>query len=185
MDTPDNRKLNIVDENGKIIGEETRDTIHRLGLLHREIHVLFYTAFGEIIFQHRGRSKDTHPDLLAATVGGHVEIGLDFVDTAIKETEEETGIRVKKKELVFLKKLRTNSYDRITDKTNNTIRVVFAYHYGGKIEDLIVEKDEAMGFEAWLLNTLFNLSESDKGKFIPAMLTKEYMDVFRQIRDLV
>lgn len=39
----DNRKLNIVDEDGNIIGEETRENIHKQGLLHREIHVWFYT----------------------------------------------------------------------------------------------------------------------------------------------
>lgn len=39
----DNRKLNIVDESANIIGEETRENIHNQGLLHREIHVWFYT----------------------------------------------------------------------------------------------------------------------------------------------
>ena len=80
----DNRRLNIVDENGEIIGENTRENIHNQGLLHREIHVWFYTPKGEIIFQHREKDKDTYPDLLDATVGGHVEIGSDFV----KQTHE-------------------------------------------------------------------------------------------------
>ena len=69
----DSRKLNIVDENDQIIGEDTRENIHRKGLLHREIHVWFYTPKSEIVFQHRAKNKDTFPDLLDATVGGHVE----------------------------------------------------------------------------------------------------------------
>ena len=81
----DNRKLNIIDEDGKIIGEETRENIHNRGLLHREIHVWFYTAKDEIIFQHREKDKDTYPDLLDATVGGHVEIGSDYENTALQE----------------------------------------------------------------------------------------------------
>lgn len=42
--------LNIIDENGKIIGKDTRENIHQKGLLHREINVYFYTPNGEIIF---------------------------------------------------------------------------------------------------------------------------------------
>ena len=57
-------KLNIIDENGKIIGEDTRKNIHKNGLLHREINVYFYTPQGEIIFQHRSKNKETFPDLL-------------------------------------------------------------------------------------------------------------------------
>ena len=92
----DNRKLNIIDENGNITGEETRENIHKQGLLHREIHVWFYTPKGEILFQHRAKDKDTYPDLLDATVGGHVEIGADYESAALQELEEETGISATK-----------------------------------------------------------------------------------------
>ena len=67
--------LNIVDDNDNIIGQKTREEIHQQGLLHQEIHVYFITPNKEIIFQHRAEDKDTYPDLLSATVGGHVDIG--------------------------------------------------------------------------------------------------------------
>ena len=60
--------------------------MHKKGLLHPEIHVWFYTPDKEIIFQHRAKNKDTYPDLLDATVGGHVDIG-EYVDkAALRET---------------------------------------------------------------------------------------------------
>lgn len=62
--------LEIIDENDNVIGLETREKIHKEGLLHREIHVWFFTPRGEIIFQHRVKDKDIYPDLLDATVGG-------------------------------------------------------------------------------------------------------------------
>src|SRR3989338_11369703 len=98
----DNRKLNIIDEKENIVGEETRDNIHKQGLLHREIHVWFYTTKSEIIFQHREKDKDTYPDLLDATVGGHVEIGSDYEDKALQEVAEETGIKAEKYNLIFI-----------------------------------------------------------------------------------
>lgn len=46
----DSPMLNVVDDNENIIGAETREQIHDLGLLHREVHVWLYTTSGEVIF---------------------------------------------------------------------------------------------------------------------------------------
>ena len=77
--------LEVVDENDNIVGLETRVNVHKDGLLHREIHIFFITPNGEIIFQHRAKDKDTYPDKLDATVGGHVDPGMSYEETAIKE----------------------------------------------------------------------------------------------------
>ena len=179
-----NRKLNIVDESGNIIGGETRDNIHKNGLLHKEIHVWFYTPKGEIIFQHRAKGKDTYPDLLDATVGGHVEMGDDYEQTALKEIEEETGVKAEKNNLAFIQMTKNKSYDQVTGMTNNVIRAVYAFRYDGKIENLKVEQGKAIGFEAWSFEKLFNISEDDKKYFIRAMLEKEILDIFRRIQKL-
>ena len=85
--------LEIVNENDEIIGKEIRKKVHQDGLLHREIHIWFITPNREIIFQHRAKDKDTYPDKLDATVGGHVDPGMLYDETAFKECEEETGIK--------------------------------------------------------------------------------------------
>src|SRR3989338_6803770 len=110
-------KLNVIDEQGNVIGEDTRENVHQKGLLHREIHVWFYAPDGKIIFQHRAKDKDTFPDMLDATVGGHVEIGSNFEDTAIKEMVEETGVSAVKSDLKLVKTVRSNHFDEATGKT--------------------------------------------------------------------
>ncbi len=181
----DERMLNIVDENDQIIGVDTRDNIHRKGLLHRESHVWFYTSNGEIILQHRAKNIETYPDLLDATVSGHVEIDDDYVSTALKEMTEETGVKAKRNDLTLIRKTRSNSRDKITGKTNNVIRAVYAYRYNGDIQDLIIEEGKAVGFEAWAFDRLLNIAEGDKKRFIPLILEKEIQDIFRQIRKFV
>lgn len=181
----DNRKLNIVDESGKIIGGETRENIHNQGLLHREVHVWFYTPKGEIIFQHREKDKDTYPDLLDATVGGHVEIDSDYKNTALQELEEETGIEAEKSNLAFIQMVRSKTLDTATNKTNNVIRTIYAYRYEGKVEDLKVEKDKAIGFESWPLEKLFNISDEDKRRFIPSIFEKDNLEIFAKIKKLI
>ena len=182
---PDNQQLNIVDEAGNIVGEDTREDIHNNGLLHREIHVWFYTLQGEIVFQHRAKDKETYPNLLDATVGGHVEIGFDYETAATQELEEETGIQAEKNNLVFIKMVRSKVFDTTTNKTNNVIRAIYAYRYTGKIEDLRVEKGKAIGFELWPLEKIFNISDEDRKRFIPVLLEEEILEIFRKIQKLI
>jgi len=181
----DNRKLNVVDEQGNITGIDTRENIHVKGLLHREIHVWFYTPKGKIIFQHREKDKDTYPDLLDATVGGHVEIGSDYENTALQELEEETGIKAEKNNLAFIQMVRSKTFDNTTNKTNNVVRAIYAYRYNGKTEDLKIEKDKAIGFESWLLDKLFNISDTDKKRFIPSIFEKDNLEIFAKIKKLI
>lgn len=179
----DSQKLNIVDERGNIIGEETRAHIHEQGLLHREIHIWFFTPHGDVIFQHRGKAKDTYPDLLDATVGGHVEIGSDYERAALQEMEEETGVRADKSRLIFMQLTRNKKFDATTKMTNNVIRAVYAYRYDGTAEDLRVEEG-AEGFEAWPLEKLFHISDEDRTRFIPLTFEPQTLDIFEKIRKL-
>ena len=162
--------LNIVDDDDKIIGERTRDEIHEKGLFHREIHVYFITPKKEIIFQHRAKDKDTFPDLLDATVGGHVEIGDNYEETAIKETREETGVKIKLSDLLLISKKKEYSQDKITGDANNTFRTYYLYIYRGDINDLKIEEGKALGFEIWTIDKLLNIDNNDKVGFIPYVL---------------
>jgi isopentenyl-diphosphate delta-isomerase len=180
------QKLNIVDENDNVIGIERRDVIHREGLLHREIHVWFFTPKGEILFQHRAKDKDTYPDLLDATVGGHVEIGDSYEDTALKETKEETGINLNKEDLIFIKKYQNGSRDMVTGLTNNSYKFEFAFRFNGNISDLKIEEGKSLGFEAYKIDDVINsTSEEFRKKFIPGILKPEVFAIFEEIKKLI
>lgn len=177
--------LNIVNENDEVIGQETREKIHQDGLLHREVHVYFITPNKEIIFQHRAKDKETYPDLLDATVGGHVEIGDNYEKTALKETLEETGINIKASNLIFINKIKKYSEDKVTNKINNVFNTRYAYIYSGKIEDLKIEPGEALGFEKYSLDKLLSLTDEEKTKFIPFILylaTNELMEFIKELK---
>lgn len=181
----DNTRLNIVNEDGEIIGEDTRANIHIHGLLHREIHVWLYTPKGDLILQHRGKDKDTYPDLLDASVGGHVELGMSFEDTALQELEEETGIKANIQDLTLLITIHRNSHDVLTGMTNNALRAVYAYKFIGNLIDLKVEEGKALGFETWPLKKIFSLTEEEKKRFIPGMYSETHLDILRKIQTLL
>lgn len=161
--------LNIVDDNDQIIGVEERSVIHEKGLLHREVHVYFVTPDNELIFQHRSKDKDTYPDLLDATVGGHVEIGDSYIEAALKETWEETGVKITATDLILVGMFHNTSTDGVTNKINHAFQSEYIYRFSGNISDLSVESGKSQGFEAWPIDTLMGLDEADKARFIPVL----------------
>lgn len=173
--------LDIVDENDNIIGQETREKVHQEGLLHREIHVYFITPNKEIIFQHRAKDKDTYPDLLDATVGGHVDIGDNYQEAAIREIKEETGLKLDLNNLIFLNKARKEaSLDNITGKINNVWRENYIYKFNGQLSDLKIEEGKALGFEIWPIEKIKIINEEEKQKFIPYVISfvlKNFLDL--------
>lgn len=181
----DSRVLEVISEDDQVLGLEERTKIHQEGLLHRETHVWFYTPQGEVIFQHRSKDKDTYPDLLDATVGGHVEPNDTYLQTAIKEAKEETGILVPEHELHFLKKIKMRSFDEVTKKINYAFKTQYAYCYKGSINDLQIENGKGAGFEEWLIDSILKLSDAEKRKFVPVIFEPEFIEVFEAIKKLL
>ncbi len=184
MTGPEER-LNLVDEKGNIIGEETRENIHIKGLLHREVHVWLYTPGGGIIFQHRGSDKETFPNLLDASIGGHVGMGKDYEMAALQEAEEETGMKLDKGKLVLAKTSRVRAYDSLKNKINNVLRATYIYPYEGEVRDLRIEEGEAVGFEVWPLEKFMNPPEEEKQRVIPGLLEEAGVEIAEKVKELI
>tara|TARA_Y100000031_G_C8212133_1_gene381538 strand:+ start:916 stop:1485 length:570 start_codon:yes stop_codon:yes gene_type:complete len=178
-------KLEVVDEEGNVLRIEERGKIHKEGLLHRETHVWLYTPDGKLIFQKRAKDVDTFPELLDATVGGHVEVGDDHQDTAVKEAKEETGIDLKPEDLRFIRYIKTTSNDPVTGNCNNSIKAQYAVCFRGDLSDLRVEEGKAYGFEAWPIDQILDPPESIKSQFIPVYFDQVYQEIFREIKSYV
>ena len=86
--------LSVVNENDEIIGKRSRRDIHRLGLLHRAVHIFIFNKQKQLFLQLRSMSKDTHPGLWDSSAAGHVDDGEDYDDCAVREIAEELGIRL-------------------------------------------------------------------------------------------
>ncbi len=123
---PDLRKLAVCDEAGNDLYVTTRHDIHHQGLLHKEIHVFFFTDDGKVVFQHRADDKDTYPGLLCIAVGGHVEVGQTFEQAALMEMREETGICAEPTDLIFLEQIHHQTTDVLTGTVNNALRATYA-----------------------------------------------------------
>ena len=88
--------FDVVNERDEVIGHKPRSEVHRLGLLHRAVHVLVFNARGEIFLQKRSLTKDREPGKWDSSTSGHVDSGEDYDACAVRELREEIGLAVAK-----------------------------------------------------------------------------------------
>jgi isopentenyldiphosphate isomerase len=88
--------FDVVNERDEVIDRKQRSEVHRLGLLHRAVHVLVFNARGQIFLQKRSMKKDRQPGVWDSSASGHVDSGEDYDITAVREVWEEIGLRLAK-----------------------------------------------------------------------------------------
>jgi len=95
-------KLNLVDENDKIIGTDLRDNCHQQGLWHRRSTVFVFNSEGKLLVQKRAPNM-SRPNMWCGSASGHVLAGESYEDAAQRELKEELGIECDLKEVGQLK----------------------------------------------------------------------------------
>ena len=77
--------FDVVNERDEVIGQNTRRQVHRLGLMHRAVHVLVFNAGGQVFLQKRSMLKDRQPGLWDSSASGHVDAGEDYDTCVVRE----------------------------------------------------------------------------------------------------
>lgn len=99
-------RLALFSQEGEPIeGSVLRTEAHEKGILHGASHTYIgKKEKGEIclLLQRRSEFKDSFAGCLDTSSAGHVEFGYNHIETAMKELEEELGIRVAAEELIEL-----------------------------------------------------------------------------------
>ncbi len=175
--------LDVVDENEIVIGSKSRNDVHRLGLLHREIHVFLFDKDHNIYFQKRDIKKSSG-GLLDASIGGHVDKGEDYLTAAIREAKEESGLLILPSDLILLIKFKNPLKNDKKGTINNFIRSV--YIYKNPITDKQIKEDsnETDGFQKFSPDFLSNLSEKDMLLFCKFVPTYELTYVLNYIKNI-
>lgn len=98
----------LLDEDGNRTGRvKAREAVHRDGDLHGGSHIWVIRDVGpdghfQVLLQRRRYDKDSFPGCLDVSSAGHMTAGETFLSTALRELEEELGIRVAEDNLIFL-----------------------------------------------------------------------------------
>lgn len=95
--------FDIVDELGNPTGETVvREEAHLLGIRHRTSHVwLLRVKNGalQVLLQKRSMKKDSFPGCYDISSAGHIPAGNTWVPSALRELEEELGLKMEENDL--------------------------------------------------------------------------------------
>jgi isopentenyldiphosphate isomerase len=93
--------LDIVDENNNLTGEVlSKKQAHKMGKLHRKVHIWALNNNKELLLQKRSFINKTNQNLWDVSAGGHISTGESVIDGALRELREEIGVVAKEDELI-------------------------------------------------------------------------------------
>jgi len=123
-----NEFFDVVDGRNRVVGKEECFVVHKKHLKHRAVHIFVFNPKGQVFIQQRSLSKDTNPGKWGSSVGGHLDAGEDYLHAAVRELEEELGIRANEKKLkriAFFKASKISGWEFVE---------IYSIVYGGKIK---------------------------------------------------
>lgn len=122
----------------------TRDDAHRLGLLHRVIHLWIINRQGQVLVQQRSACKEAGAGLWYVSVGGHIESGEGIEATILRETMEELGVDIApvKDQIAYLYTFRERKRERGGALVEDEFYDVFALRADIDIADIVMQPSE-------------------------------------------
>jgi 8-oxo-dGTP pyrophosphatase MutT (NUDIX family) len=91
-DRPEDELVDLVDEEGRVVGTASRSVVRRDNLRHSATAVLVRDSAGRIYVHRRSDNKDWAPGQWDAAAGGVIAAGEEPHASALRELEEELGI---------------------------------------------------------------------------------------------
>jgi isopentenyl-diphosphate delta-isomerase len=85
--------FDVVDADDTVIGQATRSEVHAQNLLHRAANIFVFNTIGQILLQKRSETKDQFPLCYTSSASGHLDAGETYEQAAIRELEEELGLK--------------------------------------------------------------------------------------------
>lgn len=181
-------KLVVLDESGLPTGKTVfRKEAHKRGILHGASHLFIYrekpNGSIDFLLQRRSLNKDSFPGCLDISSAGHRIEGMDFESTAIKELEEELGLKIKKTDLEFAFEQRI-SYKRFFHGKffhDEEINKVYLLNCDVDISKLTLQKEE-ISEVVWMNSETISKKIEENDKEI-CLSSKEYnavLDIVKQ-----
>jgi isopentenyl-diphosphate delta-isomerase type 1 len=134
--------LDIVDEHGNFTGEVMeREKVHDLNLFHWEISVFLINDKKEVLLQKRAATKRMNPNMWGSCAG-HVDSGEGIEETALRELEEEIGLKFNLDDLHVLEEMQVTK----GEINSHLTRVYYVYYNGNDFKIQTEELSEVRWF---------------------------------------
>lgn len=153
---------------------------HQNGILHRSVHIWFYTSSQQILIQKRKDTKDVYPNLWDVSVAGHISSGELPVVAAIREVAEEIGHSVQEKDLEFLR-IWEDKHQHANGILDHEIHYLYLCELKTPLASLSIQEEEVETIE------LINIETFEKNYDAPETYVphpKEYYEyIIKKIKE--
>ncbi len=85
--------FDVVDQEDKVLFQSPRSVVHANHWLHRAVHIFVFNSRGELLIHRRSATKDEAPLKYTSSASGHLSAGEDYATAAVRELEEELGLK--------------------------------------------------------------------------------------------
>lgn len=160
--------FDILDEKGRSTGKKKlRSEVHRDGDWHRAIDVWIINPKKELLIQKRSVQKESYPGLWEVSCSGHVEAGESSLKSAVRELEEELGVKINSEKLKFLfedKEINITNNDTFINKE---FKEVYLLKLDLPIEKYNIQFEEVEAVKYVHYKKLDELIKKNHGDFVP------------------
>lgn len=156
--------IDILNENGEFTGKKaTRSEVHKYGYWHRAVLILLINSKKEILLQRRSANKEKNPNMWDLSCAGHLSSGDTSLLGAMREFEEELGIKADKENMKLIYTLRKSHIPK-EGFIENEIQDVYLYKADIDISSIKIQKEEVsevkfVPFEIYVKEILSNNKE--------------------------
>ena len=170
--------LDICDSEGNLLGnKELKTEVHKQGLWHRSVHVWIINSKGELLIQKRSPFMDNNPNEWDISAAGHVSAGEDFITSAIRETEEEIGLKLSPEDFKLIGIIKQTSSRE--GYINNEINPIYIVKMELDPEKIVKQEEEVTEVKFIKSKDLQELIEKKDSNF--AQHTDEYKLLFNYL----
>ena len=143
--------LDIVDAKGCPTGQIVERTVaHAQGLWHRTSHVWLLRRHEgrlQVLLQLRSLTKDSFPGCYDISSAGHIPAGVGFVESALRELEEELGVKAFPSQLIHCgdRKIICDDIFHGQEYHDRQYSRVFCLWLNREAEDFVLQTEELQG----------------------------------------
>ncbi len=184
-------QLDIVNENGIPTGKTIpRDIAHRDGILHCTAHVWIIRPCSngyEILLQKRSQEKESFPGLYDTSSAGHIPAGDEPLSSALRELQEELGIKAGPEQLHYAGTFRIQYEKEFHGHLfrDNEVAKVYVYLDSVEISDLELQTSEVEEVRWFSLNDVWNEIQYSRERFcVPAGGLKVLKDYLKDLHPM-
>lgn len=178
--------LELFDEQNRPLGiTKPKHDVHRDGDWHRTSEIVVINPQHGVLLSLRHPDKRVLPNFWDVCVGGHVDPGETYEQCAIREVEEEIGVRPRTDELRFLGIVDVVALDETVSLADREHAAVYLFLTDRTLDQFVMQADEVADLRYIPLATVLDEFRTGKNSLLYTPPQYSYLQTLEMASDFL